>query len=302
MGMTENTKLLIKAVCNNDYTAVKKIAIACLSEDTTAKNADFVEKYKKMLINGTAVIELPPNVKYKIEALDMSQIFREDRYYLTEKNKEIVDQITRLKNVAERLATLDINYLNATMLYGESGTGKTTLAKYTAYKLGLPYVYLNFSQIIDSLMGKTSSSISLVFDYVKRNPCVFMLDEIDAIGIRRSHSSDHGADGELSRITITLMQEFDKLPNTVVLIAATNRIDRIDEALLNRFTQAKEICLPTVEEKEKMARKYLSTIPLNISENEIENIVTKAMQPRSHREVINAVINGIADKFEKGEL
>lgn len=298
MGLTDNAKHLIRALSENDIQKAKRSAIACLSEDTTAKNADFVKRYKPILMNEASIIELPPNLKYKVEALDMSNIFRDDRYYKTEETQKIVDDIVKMRTVSRELSSMQIPYLNATMLYGNSGTGKTTLAKYVAYKLNLPYIYLNFSQIIDSYMGKTSSSLNQVFNFVQSNPCVFVLDEIDAIAIRRSHSSDTGADGEMNRITITLMQELDRLPNDVVLVACTNRIDRIDEALLNRFPKRIEIKPFNEDDKHAMINQYLSTIDIK-DKNEYDKLRTKIIAATididSQRDIINTIIHEYAN-------
>lgn len=299
MGLTNNTKQLIRALTENNVQKAKQCAIACLSEDTTAKNADFVKRYKPILMNEASIIELPPNIKYKVEALDMSTVFRDDRYYKTEVIEDTVNHIMKMRSVSSELASMQIPYLNATMLYGDSGTGKTTLAKYIAYKLNLPYIYLNFSQIIDSYMGKTSSSLNLVFNFVKNNPCVFVLDEIDAIAIRRSHSSDSGADGEMNRITITLMQELDTLPNDVVLVACTNRLDRIDEALLSRFPKKIEIKNLTEDQKLDMIDQYISTINIKDAEERDKlkrNIIIAINKNKisGQRDIVNTIVNEYA--------
>lgn len=289
MGMTDNTKMLIKALSENNIIAAKKCAIACMSEDITAKNAHFVSRYKPILENSSSIIELPANIKYKVEALDMSTLFKENRYYLNDDCSKIVDNIIKMRTVSSKLAELEIPYLNSTLLYGESGTGKTTLAKYIAYKLNLPYIYLNFSQIIESYMGKTSSSLGHIFNYVRANPCVFMIDEIDAIGIRRSQSSNSGPDGEMNRVTITLMQELDKLPNDTILIAATNRLDMIDEALRRRFTTEALLKRPSEEEKQLIAKKYIDSIPYDF-EIDLSDCNTQS-------DVVTKVIQKIADKI-----
>ena len=276
MGMTDNTKMLIKAISENNLPAARKCAIACLSEDTTAKNKNFVNRYKPILENSASVIELPSNLKYKLIALDLQDSFREDRYYLSKNAKEVYDEIFLKRKVSEKMESLGIRYLNSTLLYGLSGTGKTTFAKYVAYKFQLPYIYLNYSQIIDSYMGKTSSTLNLAFNYVRANPCVFVIDEIDAIAIRRTSSTDSGSDGEMNRITITLMQELDNLPNHVILIAATNRRDRIDEALLRRFTLKKELTIPSDTEKAEMIAQYMSTVPFDLPLSSVKAITAAA--------------------------
>jgi SpoVK/Ycf46/Vps4 family AAA+-type ATPase len=97
-----------------------------------------------------------------------------------------------------------------------------------------------------------------------------MLDEIDCISIRRSDTgSSGGSGGEMARITITLMQEFDKLPNDVVVIGATNRKDRVDEALLRRFSLKHEVVVLNNEEKSAMVNKYLSDVKMSFSEDEV---------------------------------
>lgn len=200
-----------------------------------------------------------------------------------------------MKKVNEKLMEMGIPYINSTLLYGESGTGKTTFGKYVAYKTGLPFCYLNFSSLVDSYMGVTSRNISKAFNYVITTPCVFMLDEIDCISIKRSTSDNSGGtEGEMARITITLMQEFDKLPNDVIVIGATNRIDRIDEALLRRFSMKHEVKTLSDCEKMELVRKYLSDVNMNFPDSEIDSLV-KINKNQSM--LLNSLIRLISEKI-----
>lgn len=97
----------------------------------------------------------------------------------------------------------------------------------------MPFVYLKFSGLISSALGKTQQNIGHVFDYARRSPCVLCLDEIDAIGMSRGGKDDVA---EMSRVTIAMMQELDRLPNDVILIGTTNRSDQLDAALFRRFS------------------------------------------------------------------
>lgn len=293
MGLTDNTKQLIRALTENNLQKAKRCAIACLAEDTTVKNTSFVSQYKSILEHEASVIELPSHLKNKVEALDVSLVFQSNRYYKTSEAEQIVSEIQKMRAVSQKLALMQIPYLNATLLYGEPGTGKTMLAKYVAYTMNLPYVYLNFSQVIDSLMGKSASTINQVFSFVKTTPCVFVIDEIDAIAIKRNSSSDSGADGEMNRVTITLLQELDSLPNNVILIACTNRIDRIDEAILSRFPSKKALKKPSDEEKERMINQYLDTVEVGSEERKI--IMEDAIKETYQREIINALIRSYAE-------
>lgn len=302
MGLTNNQQKLIMAIAQNDMQSAKKCAVACVVEDTTQKNQYFCKKYKQILESaGSNLIELPHDLKGILCVEDVSNSFKEGRYYLSDREAKVFENIVRMKKVNERLMEMGIPYINSTLLYGESGTGKTTFGRYVAYKTGLPFCYLNFSNLIDSYMGVTSRNISKAFDYVISTPCVFMLDEVDCISIRRSDASGSGGSGgEMARITITLMQQFDRLPNDIIVIGATNRMDRIDEALLRRFSLNHEVKVLSDSEKEIMVHKFIDDVNMEFSNEEIKNLVN-ANQNQSL--LLNELIRMISKKiYEEVEL
>lgn len=297
MGLTENQMQLIKAVAQNDIKAAKKCSLNCLLEDTTAKNRYFCSRNKAILESTASnLIELPQDLKGIICVEDVSNSFKEARYYLSDREKNLYDSIKRMKSVNQRLMEIGIPYINSTLLYGESGTGKTTFGRYVAYKAGLPFCYLNFTTLVDSYMGATSRNISKAFSYAISNPCVLMLDEIDCISIRRSDSSSSGgSDGEMARITITLMQEFDKLPNDIIVIGATNRMDRIDEALLSRFSLKHEVKTFSVDENTEMVKQYIADIDFEFLSEEVFDLVR--IPEHDQRTIIKNLIQLIAVKI-----
>lgn len=296
MGLTDNQQRLIRAIAENDIRSAKKCAIACVVEDHTSKNSGFCKRYKSILeSSGSNMIELPYDLKELLSVEDVSISFKEGRYYLSDREKTIYESIVQMQKVNQRLMEMGIPYINSTLLYGESGTGKTTFGKYVAYKTGLPFCYMNFSHLVDSYMGGTSKNISKAFTYAISNPCVFMLDEVDCISIRRSDTtSSSGSGGEMARITITLMQEFDKLPNDVIVIGATNRIDRIDEALLRRFSAKHEVKVLNEAEKIGMVRKYLHDINMDFKAHEISEMVNRN---KNQSMLLNELIRMISSKI-----
>jgi SpoVK/Ycf46/Vps4 family AAA+-type ATPase len=297
MSLNTYEQQLIKAVAGNDIREAKKWAVIALDADKTKKNEPFVNRYKSILTSeGSNMIELPGNLKEIMLCEDVSMSFKENRYYTTERENKIANQIFRMSKVSSKLMEMQIPYKNATLLYGPPGVGKTMFGKYIAYKMGLPFCYLNFSHVVGSYMGVTSQNISRAFTYTSSNPCVFMLDEVDTISLNRESSGGSGAEKEMARITITLMQEFDRLTNDVVIIAATNRLDLLDEAFISRCPIRHNMIPFSVEENRNMVQKFLTDINMSFPAAEIETLVTEEKDQRS---VINRLVRKIAEKLEK---
>lgn len=143
-------------------------------------------------------------------------------------------------------------------------------------------------------MGSTAKNIAKAFAYASSNPCIFMLDEVDTISCDRKSTSGKGSDGEMSRITVTLMQEFDKIPNDVIVLAAINRYDLLDSAFVSRFSTKQEMKPFTTEENQKMIQMFLSDIGYEFDETEINRIVKGT---HDQREIMNRTIQILAEKI-----
>ena len=294
MGLGVNEQYMIKAIAENNIREARKYAVLSLDDDNTQKNRWFVSKYKSILTSeGANMIELPGNLRGIMLCEDVSDSFKENRYYLTEHEKKISQEIFKMAKVSQKLMEMQIPYKNATLLYGPPGTGKTLFGKYVAYKMNLPFCYLNFSNVVDSYMGATSKNISQAFTYVSANPCVFMLDEVDVISNNRSNGRD-GSAKELNRVTITLMQEFDKLANDVVVIAATNRLDMLDKAFVSRCSMKYEMPPFTEEESKEMVRKFLKDVGMEFTDCEVDSIVRSG---KDQREIMNKLAAAIAGRI-----
>lgn len=290
--MNDLDRRLIVAVCQNDLQSAKKIVKIILEQDKTQKNRMFVNRYLTMLNNSAMnLMELPADLKNLLIMEDVSVSFNENRYYLSNREGEVVKKILKLNKASQRLAEIGVNYINSTILYGESGTGKTTLGRYIAYKMGIPFAYLNFSRVVDSYLGSTQKNISKVFDHVKQQKCVFMIDEIDAIGMRRRDSKEVG---EMSRIVISLMQNLDTLTSDVVLLGATNRLDIIDEALLRRFTTKHEIKRPNEQERYEIASKFLADVDFDYDDDWLIGICER---DNTQAGLMNELVEALVERY-----
>lgn len=290
--MNDLDRRLIESVCRNDLQSAKKIVKIILEQDKTQKNRMFVNRYLTMLNNSAMnLMELPADLKNLLIMEDVSVSFNENRYYLSNREGEVIKKILKLNKASQRLAEIGVNYINSTILYGESGTGKTTLGRYIAYKMGIPFAYLNFSRVVDSYLGSTQKNISKVFDHVKQQKCVFMIDEIDAIGMRRRDSKEVG---EMSRIVISLMQNLDTLTSDVVLLGATNRLDIIDEALLRRFTTKHEVKRLNEQERYEMASKFLADVDFDYDDDWLIGICE---MDHTQAGLMNELVAALVEKY-----
>lgn len=295
-GLDDNMLYLIKALAENRIQDAKKAAMACCANDTTKKNETKISYYKKLLENGNVnMFEVPPNLKGLLNMQDISN-FREDRYYLGKQQKELFKKIEIGVKTRTKLLEYGIPYMNSTLIYGEPGTGKTEFAKYVAFKLGLPYAYVNFSHIIDSYMGKTSQNLQRIFDYCKGQKCVLMLDEIDCIGLKRGN--DKGTDGELARTTISLMQALDELVDGQIIISATNRNDRLDPALLRRFQRQVHFVRYSKEEELEMITQYINSVEPKFLTQDVLDF-TNTSETHTQADIIKFLIEKIVEKVQE---
>lgn len=273
---------------------IRNFAVRVIEQDKTGKNAGVV----KSLCNEFSRTQ-PEFIQLKarnnnILIEDVSD-FSEARYFLSPREKFVYEHIRKINKVSHRLHALNIRYINATLLYGESGVGKTMFGRYLAYKMGIPYVYINLAMTVDSKLGQTSQNLMSVFRDLNGVPCVLMLDEVDAIAEKRSNQTD-SAGKEVNRMVITLMQEFDRLPPDVVVLAATNRLDILDPAFTRRFSLTHEVVRLTKEEMLTLAERFLSDVGFNLGADAVEALVDK-YEGKSQSYLVNALIEEIAERL-----
>lgn len=298
MGMTRNQLSLVRYVAENNLQKAKDAAIYCCVEDTTQKNHYAVTKYQNLLRSGGMnMLELPANVSAFATMEDLSNTYLENRYYLTDEEKELFELIKAMNDVSLQLMEKQIPYLNATLLYGESGVGKTAFSRYVAYKLGLPYLYVNFSKMLDSYLGGTAKNLTNLFNFINQQQCVVMLDEIDSLAVKRKYGND-GASSEISRSTTCLLQLLDSVTNDHVIIAATNLIDDVDTAVKRRFTEKHELHRLSSEDNERFIIQYLDDAGFKYDVNSVKEYARKN---HSQAEIMTHMTRCIARTLIKKE-
>ncbi|MEN5434366.1 ATP-binding protein [Sphingobacterium faecium] len=194
----------------------------------------------------------------KNEQTELANIF------LNQENNASIQQLIKEYTYSEELLQYGLPVNNKILLHGSSGCGKTTTAKAIAQTLGKSILTLNLSTIVCSRIGETSQNIKQIFDKAAREKAVLFLDEFDQIA--KARGNDDKDVGEMRRLVNTLIQLIDYLPQTVLLIAATNHVSIIDKALLRRFQLQISYDLPSQLELDKYYDKLVEKFPADIKQ------------------------------------
>jgi ATPase family associated with various cellular activities (AAA) len=168
--------------------------------------------------------------------------------------EETLSQLIQERRQMERLASMGLNPTRSAIFVGPPGVGKTLTARWLASQLGVTLYVLDLTAVMSSLLGRSGSNLRTALDFAKRNPCVLLLDEIDAIAKRRSDDADIG---ELKRLVTVILQEVDEWPATGLLLAATNHAELIDPALWRRFDLVINFKVPELPAVKQAIKRFL---------------------------------------------
>mgnify|MGYP000144247696 FL=1 len=158
-----------------------------------------------------------------------------------EELKEIVEFLKKPKKFTEMGAKIP----KGVLLYGKPGTGKTLIAKAIAGEADVPFISMSGSEFIEMFAGLGASRVRKLFDKARKlAPCIVFIDEIDAIGSRRTSNS--GAESENNQTLNQLLVEMDGFSSeeTIIVLAATNRPEMLDKALLRPGRFDRQVTVP----------------------------------------------------------
>ena len=180
----------------------------------------------------------------------------EDVAGLKEEKQELIEIVDFLKN-PESFQKMGAKIPKGVLLCGKPGTGKTLIAKAIAGEANVPFISMSGSEFIEMFAGLGASRVRSLFSKAKKMaPCIVFIDEIDAIGARRTNAS--GAESENNQTLNQLLVEMDgfETNETVIVLAATNRPEMLDKALLRpgRFDRRITIAPPDLKGREEILK------------------------------------------------
>ena len=186
---------------------------------------------------------------------------------LEEAKVEIMEIVDFLKN-APKYRELGAKIPKGALLVGPPGTGKTLLAKAVAGEANVPFLSISGSDFVEMFVGVGASRVRDLFDQAKKKaPCIVFIDEIDAIGRARGRNAGFSGNDERENTLNQLLTEMDGFQTNagVIVLAATNRADILDKALMRagRFDRQIEVGLPELNERKEIFEVHLRKLKLD---------------------------------------
>jgi cell division protease FtsH len=197
-----------------------------------------------------------------------------------EAKAELVEIVDFLKTPA-RYIQIGARIPKGVLLVGPPGTGKTLLAKAVAGEAGVPFFSISGSEFVEMFVGVGSSRVRDLFEQAKKQaPCIVFIDELDAIGKSRSSNGFYGGNDEREQTLNQLLSEMDGFApgdDTVIVLAATNRPEILDPALLRpgRFDRQVLVDLPALSGREAILKIHAQKVKLG------EDVNLKAIATRT---------------------
>lgn len=173
-----------------------------------------------------------------------------------------MDRLVEELALASSFVAAGVDAPTRAIFCGPSGCGKTLAVRWIGWKLGLPVAVLALDRIVTSYLGATADKLAKAIEEATREPSILFLDEIDGLtGVRGGESSKSG-EGEMARVTSSLLQRLDWLPSAQIVIAATNLPDAVDSAIRRRLPSRIDFPLPCDVARLRMVDTWLARAPV----------------------------------------
>lgn len=252
---------IIEAGLNGDVTAVQAYAeqfVAHLRSQGDSSAAKTIasclkpSRAKKVAL-ARGLSEFPPIPVDSESRMPLADVELPDlekaHLFLPESIRAEVGRFFDFFRAAPQLIENGVGISPSMLVHGPPGCGKTQLARFIAAELHLPLIVARTDGLISSFLGSTAKNIRLLFEHVASRPCIFFLDEFDALAKMRDDDRELG---ELKRVVISLLQNIDALGHERVLLAATNHEHLLDPAIWRRFSFRVQLAEPDYETRLSM--------------------------------------------------
>lgn len=260
MGQTELIKDIAKYGLENDQEKLLSVLNELIEHSKKSRRLNFALQLQSILKDSIKLQKTSGLTKVGSEAYFQKAEDREvndliiekltsdytfENLICDEKVKNQLEYFIQEHHSSEILNKYSLPIANKVLLHGHSGCGKTLASYVLAGELDKMMIVVNLGAIVSSRLGETSKNLAKLFRKAASEDSIIFIDEFDSLGKVRDYNQDHG---EMKRVVNTILQLFDYLPQSTIVIAATNQVDMVDDALLRRFDLSVMFDLPDYEQ------------------------------------------------------
>ena len=288
MATANQLKMLVKSHFEENNEKFNTIALQIAAHEARLGHTNLANDIRK-------IIESSKNNKPRLKNIDSNlqglflEIYRQERLsdlVVSPQIKERIERIIHEFTYKDKLFKHNLENRRKILFSGNPGTGKTMTASIIANELRLPIYVVLMDKIVTKYMGETSAKLRQIFDFIKDVPAVYLFDEFDAIGGQRGKDNEVG---EMRRVLNSFLQFLERDHSDSLIIAATNNLELLDQALFRRFDDVIRYQLPTDIEKLQLLKNRLNG---NLSNKEIKDLLPE-LTSLSHAEINQACLDVI---------
>ena len=296
MATADQLKSLIKSHFDEDKERFSTIALQLAAHEARQGHAAFANEIRTFVERGTSSVRIFPANKEYDDFFDVWEPTRRlSEMIVNQPTKRRLERVIHEYRQQDRLKRHGLTNRRKLLIFGPPGTGKTMTAQVLATELCLPLLTVLMDKIVTKYMGETSARLRTVFECIEERKGVYLFDEFDAIGGERGQSNDVG---EIRRVLNSFLQFIEHDQSGSIIVAATNNIGLLDQALFRRFDDVIRYDLPTETEAKRLIANRLGlfkSTSLSLS------AAIKDQAALSHAEIAQACEDAIKESILSGK-
>lgn len=255
MATAEQLKMLIKSHFDQNDERFRTIVLQLAAHEANQGHSALARDIRDLIDKSRNGKVIPLNKELNELLHNATSDYRLSNLVVSEELRTRIERILREFKQRERLRNHGLSNRRKILLAGPPGTGKTMTAAVLAGELQLPFCTILVDKLVTKYMGETSAKLRQIFDAIREFPGVYLFDEFDAIGSERTLDNDVG---EMRRVLNTFLQFIEQDRSDSLIVAATNSIKLLDQALFRRFDDVLYYDYPTQNEIVQLIENRLS--------------------------------------------
>jgi SpoVK/Ycf46/Vps4 family AAA+-type ATPase len=289
VATAEQLKTLIKSHFDSEPERFSTIALQIAAHEARQGHGSIANEIR-VLVDKAKIKPVRITFHRELEdlVLETEPHHRLNELVVSDSMKNKIQRILREYKQQHKLKKHGLCHRRKLLLAGPPGTGKTMTASIIAKQLSLPFYTILMDKLVTKYMGETSAKLRQIFDLILRQQGVYLFDEFDAIGAERGLNNDVG---EMRRVLNAFLQFIEQDKSDSLIVAATNNLTLLDQALFRRFDDVLHYELPTRKESTMLIDNRLGTFKGKFSSEKIAAHVTKL----SHGEIAQACDDAIKE-------